>query len=152
MTSPNMDAAVALIKEFEGCKLNAYPDPGSGAEPFTIGFGHTGGVNEGDTITQDQAEQFLRDDLSNVAAQVASVAPQTVTANQLAALISFTYNLGFGNLRNSTLVKMLWNGDTQGAADQFPLWNHSCGAVLPGLVTRRAAERALFLTPDDPDA
>ena len=143
------DAGIAIIKEHEGCRLIAYPDPGSGGDPWTIGFGHTGpDVTEGTVISQDGADTLLESDLVQFCAEVSADVPDGITENQFSALISFAYNEGEGRLRSSTLLAKLRTGDMQGAADQFPLWDKSCGKVLPGLVARRAAERALFLTPD----
>jgi len=70
-----------------------------------------------------------------------------VNDNEFSALLSFTFNLGIGNLRSSTLLKLLNAGDRAGAADQFPRWNRAGGRELLGLTRRRAAERALFLQP-----
>ena len=135
-----------LIKEFEGCKLEAYPDPGTGAEPITIGVGHTGGVKLGDVITQEQADEYLVSDVSHAANAVNQMVDENMTQGQFDALCSFAFNLGIGNLKNSTLLKKLNSGDIQGAADQFLVWNKAAGKVMAGLTRRREAERALFLT------
>ena len=135
-----------LIKEFEGCKLEAYPDPGTGAEPITIGVGHTGGITLGTVITQEQADEYLVSDVSHAANAVNQMVDGNMTQGQFDALCSFAFNLGIGNLKNSTLLKKLNGGDVEGAADQFLVWNKAAGHVMAGLTRRREAERTLFLS------
>ena len=135
-----------LIKEFEGCKLEAYPDPATHGEPITIGVGHTGGIKLGMTITQEQADEYLVSDVSHAANAVNQMVDENMTQGQFDALCSFAFNLGIGNLKNSTLLKKLNSGDIQGAADQFLVWNKAAGHVMAGLTRRREAERTLFLT------
>ena len=135
-----------LIKEFEGCKLEAYPDPGTGAEPITIGVGHTGGVKLGDVITQEQADEYLVNDVAYSAKAVNQMVSEKITQNQFDALVSFAFNLGTGNLRNSTLLKKLNKDDFENAANEFLKWDMASGHQMAGLTRRRKAERALFLT------
>ena len=135
-----------LIKEFEGCKLEAYPDPATHGEPITIGVGHTGAIKLGMTITQEQADEYLVSDVSHAANAVNQMVDENMTQGQFDALCSFAFNLGIGNLKNSTLLKKLNSGDIQGAADQFLVWNKAAGHVMAGLTRRREAERTLFLT------
>ena len=135
-----------LIKEFEGCKLEAYPDPATHGEPITIGVGHTGGIKLGMTITQEQADEYLVSDVSHAANAVNQMVDENMTQGQFDALCSFAFNLGIGNLKNSTLLKKLNSGDIQGAADQFLVWYKAAGHVMAGLTRRREAERTLFLT------
>jgi lysozyme len=144
------DAGLELVKRFEGCKLTAYACP---ANVPTIGYGHTGpDVTREDigvkTITQEQADNLLLEDLHLFEMRVKRLLQREVTSNQLAALVSFAYNVGTMNLRTSTLLKLFNAGDFAGAAEQFPRWNKAAGKVLPGLIARRAAERALFLKED----
>lgn len=139
-------AGVELIKSHEGLSLKAYPDPGSGGEPWTIGYGHTGGVKRGDVITQSQADAFLRDDLRRFERAVSRLAPNT-TQNQFDALVSFAFNLGEGNLEKSTLLKKHNAGDYAGAAKEFIRWNRAAGKVLNGLTRRRTEEAALYAKP-----
>ena len=134
---------VDLIKRFEGLKLNAYPDPATGREPWTIGYGTTKGVRPGMSITSARAEEMLQDDLRIFEAAVERLVTVHLCQHQFDALVSFTYNLGEGNLRSSTLLKKLNAGDYPGAAVQFDRWVHAGGKIMPGLVKRRAAERAL---------
>lgn len=144
---PKVNAAgLALIKSFEGCELSAYPDPGSGGDPWTIGYGHTGPeVHEGLTITQAQADAYLEADLEGFESCVNDAVDRDLTPNQFSALVSFAYNEGCGALSGSTLMKLVNEGNFAGAANEFGQWIYAGGKVLPGLVRRRAAERDLFL-------
>lgn len=142
------DAGIELIKQFEGLELKAYPDPGSGGDPWTIGYGHTGpDVKPGRVITEAEAEELLRADLARFEKAVAKLCPVT-TDNQFAALVSFTFNVGEEALRTSTLRRLHNEGDYDGAAAQFARWNRAAGRVLNGLVKRRAAEAALYRRTD----
>ncbi|MFJ1518449.1 lysozyme [Acinetobacter sp. ABJ_C1_1] len=138
---------IDLIKGFEGLRLKAYDD---GVGVWTIGFGtikYPNGirVKPRDSCTSQQAEDYLRNDLSAFENAVNSLVKAKLTQNQFDALVSFTYNLGETNLSKSTLLKKLNAGDYQGAADQFLVWNKAGGKVMKGLVRRREAERSLFL-------
>ena len=137
-----MNPAIPLIKEFEGCKLKAYKCP---AGVWTIGYGHTDGVKEGDEITQQEADRLLADDVHSFSAGVQRLVTSDINRNQLGALTSFAFNVGLGNLRHSTLLRLVNKGDFVGAANQFPRWNKAGGKVLAGLTRRREAERKLFL-------
>lgn len=149
-----MTAGLDRIKEFEGCRLKAYPDPASGSEPWTIGYGHTGGVREGDTITQAEADAYLQADVAECQAAIRGMVTVPLTDGQLWALTSFAFNLGAGALRESTLLHKLNAGDYAGAADQFGRWIFAGGKPMPGLVSRRAAERSMFVEglPDAPES
>jgi len=138
---------ITLVKEFEGLETTAYPDPGnpSTGEPWTIGYGHTRGVRKGDTCTEDQATEWLRGDLKTAEGAVKHLVDVPLTQGQFDALASFVFNCGAGAFGNSTLLRLLNGGDVSGAADQFSRWNKGASGPLPGLVRRRAAERALFL-------
>jgi lysozyme len=146
-----VDKACGLIRHFEGCRLIAYLDDGG---TWTIGWGATfypGGlaVEGGDTVSQERADAMLELLLEGVVGDVRQMAPMT-TPNQLAALCDFAYNLGVPALRTSTLLRLLRRGDVAGAAAQFPSWDHEHRdgqlVEVPGLLTRRRAESALFLT------
>ena len=145
MTQPVCQEAVDLVKHFEGLYLKAYLCP---AGVPTIGYGHTGGVKLGDTISADQAESYLAADLASAAASVDHLVTVAVNPQQRGALASFVFNLGAGSLEGSTLLRLLNNGDYAGAAGEFGKWVHSTvdghKVVLDGLVKRRAAEAALF--------
>ncbi|MDU9394301.1 lysozyme [Pseudomonas sp. zfem002] len=133
---------LSLIKSFEGLRLHAYQDS---AGVWTIGYGATRGVKAGMSITRDQAERMLLNDVQRFEPEVQRLVTVPLSSNQWDALICFTYNLGAANLESSTLLRLLNSGDYLGAAEQFPRWNKAAGKVLPGLVRRRAAERDLFL-------
>jgi lysozyme len=135
------EACISLVKASEGCQLTAYRCP---AGVWTIGYGHTKGVRQGQTITQDEADALLHEDLDDAAAQVRGMVTVPLTQGQFDALCDFVFNLGSGRLRDSTLLRLLNQGRYQEAAAQFRFWVLSSGKTLPGLVTRRAAERALF--------
>lgn len=143
------ERGLALIRQFEGLRLKAYPDPASGGDPWTIGFGHTRGVKQGDTCTAEQAEQWLIDDAAEAELGVLRATTANLTQGQLDALVSFVFNLGAGAYARSTLCRKINAGDMAGAAREFARWNLGGGKVMPGLVKRRAAEAALF-TSDSP--
>lgn len=135
------EKGLALIRQAEGLRLRAYKCP---AGVWTIGYGTTAGVKEGLVITKERAEELLREDVKRFEDQVMRLVKVRLTQGQFDALVSFIYNLGAGNLSNSTLLRLLNAGDYKGAAAQFDRWTKAGGKVLPGLVRRRAAERALF--------
>ena len=136
--------AAELIKEFEGLYLKSYLCP---AGVPTIGWGHTEGVQLGQEITLDEAESFLFDDMLEADACIEDYCDAPLTENQRAALVSFIFNLGCGNFRSSTLLKLLNYEDPSAASSQFLRWNKAGGRVLPGLTRRREAEKKLFDTP-----
>lgn len=139
----------SLVQQFEGCRLVAYPDPGTGGDPWTIGWGHTGPeVKQGVTWTQGQADQTLANDL--VIARSAMIrqlpmAPQWPAAAQ-AALTSFVFNVGEGALADSTLRRRIVAGEDAARVvrEELPRWNKGGNGPLPGLARRRAAEIELF--------
>lgn len=135
------DLGIDLIKRFEGCRLEAYVCP---AGKLTIGFGHTGDVIDGQTITHDEAEELLRADLVSREESVGAHVVVPLTQGQFDALVSFVYNVGAGAFVWSTLLKKLNAGDYAGAALEFQRWNRGGGKVLPGLVARRQAEMERF--------
>ena len=145
------DNGMNLIKNSEGFRGNAYPDPATCGKPYTVGYGTTvypSGmpVKLGDKVTQEQADAYLRDDVKKFESAVGNAVKVKLTQGQFDALVSFTYNVGPSNMASSTLIKKLNAGDVNGAADEFPRWNKAAGKVMAGLTTRRAAERALFLS------
>jgi lysozyme len=140
------EKGIALIKEFEGCILTAYPDPATGGDPWTIGVGHTGPeVKAGLIITEAQADDYLRADLETAEKCINNLVTQILTQEQFDALCSFVFNLGCGALRSSTLLRKLNTGDDVGAADEFLKWNKAAGKIMAGLTRRREAEKELFL-------
>ena len=142
-----MNKGIELIKQFEGCKLQAYICP---AGKPTIGYGHTNNVRMGDTINQLLADKILEDDYAECEKAVKSLVKVPLTDNQLGALCSFVFNLGRGALLGSTLLRKLNTGDYRGAAHEFERWVYSkdpktgVRIVLSGLERRRKAERMLF--------
>lgn len=142
------EKGIALIKQFEGCKLTAYQDS---VGVWTIGYGWTQPVDgkpirAGMTIKQETAERLLKTGLVSYESDVSRMVKVGLTQGQFDALVSFTYNLGARSLSTSTLLRKLNAGDYAGAADEFLRWNKAGGKVLNGLTRRREAERALFLS------
>lgn len=142
------DKGIALIKQFEGCKLTAYQDS---VGVWTIGYGWTKPVDgkpirAGMTIKQETAERLLKTGLVSYESDVSRLVKVGLNQGQFDALVSFTYNLGARSLSTSTLLRKLNAGDYAGAADEFLRWNKAGGKVLNGLTRRREAERALFLS------
>lgn len=142
------DKGIALIKQFEGCKLTAYQDS---VGVWTIGYGWTQPldgkpIRAGMTIKQETAERLLKTGLVSYESDVSRLVKVGLTQGQFDALVSFTYNLGARSLSTSTLLRKLNVGDYAGAADEFLRWNKAGGKVLNGLTRRREAERALFLS------
>ncbi len=135
---------IDLIKRFEGLRLTAYPDPGTGGDPWTIGYGHTNGVKPGMKITENWAEELLRDDLAEFEAAVNGLVTVRLCQHQFDALVSLVFNIGPGAFSDSTLLRLLNAGLYDDAALQFVRWNKGGGKVLSGLTRRRMAERKLF--------
>lgn len=133
---------LATIGDFEGCKLEAYKCP---AGIWTIGYGHTKGVKEGDRITQQEAIWLLRDDLRWVQNAIDKHVTAKLNQGQYDALASFIFNVGEFAFASSTLLKKLNAGDYAGAANEFLRWTKARGKELPGLVRRRQHEKELFL-------
>ena len=135
-----------LTESFEGVRLSAYPDHGTGGDPWTIGYGHTGPeVHSGMTITQEQAELYLAEDVKRAETDVNAKLTVEVTQDEFDALVDFAFNCGCGNLNNSTLLKKLNAGDFEGAAQEFLKWDMAAGHHMAGLLRRRQAEELLFL-------
>jgi lysozyme len=136
-----------LTKQFESCRLTAYPDPGTGGVPFTVGYGHTGAdIHEGMTITQQQADLYLAEDVQKAVDEVNARVHTDLSQEEFDALVDFVFNVGAGNFNNSTLLKCINAGDMEGAARQFDRWDKADGRVLAGLVRRRQAETQEFLS------
>lgn len=144
------DKGIALLKEFEGMRLSAYPDPATGGEPITIGFGSTlladgSKVKMGMKITEAEAEELLRATLGKYEQAVEKSVTRPLKQHQFDACVSLTYNIGEGNWRKSSVLRHINAGNFTNAADAFLMWNKAAGKVLPGLVRRRKAERNMFL-------
>ena len=136
------ESGINLIKKWEGFRGSAYLDP---VGIWTIGYGHTQGVKPGQVIAESDALILLKAELKTYEDAVRRLVTVPLNQNQFDALTSFTYNTGIGALSQSTLLRFLNESDYQGAADQFLRWVYGGGRVLPGLVSRRQAERRLFL-------
>jgi lysozyme len=135
-----------LTEQFEGLRLNAYPDPATGGEPYTIGYGHTGPeVHLEMTITQEQAELYLQQDVLKAQHFVNNLNISDLTQGQFDALVDFAFNCGCGNLQKSTLLAKVKSGDIEGAAQEFLKWDMAAGKHMAGLARRRQAEMHLFL-------
>ena len=148
-------AGIAAIKRHEGLRLHAYLDSAGVA---TVGHGHTGNVQPGQHISEAEAEQLLRDDLAQAEAAVNNGVRVPVTQEQYDAMVSLAFNIGGSAFGKSTLLQKLNEGDIHAAANEFLRWDkitvNGAKEVLPGLTSRRRAERAMFLTtpaqPGDP--
>jgi GH24 family phage-related lysozyme (muramidase) len=144
-------AGIRLIQEFEGCArvrgdgmVEAYPDPGSGGDPWTIGWGATGpDVGPGTVWTREECDRRLAADIERHARDVVQAIGDAPTSQaQFDALVSFHYNTGA--IARSTLLKRHLAGDHAGAAKEFHRWVYAAGRVLKGLIRRRRAEAALY--------
>lgn len=134
-----------LTEEFEGLRLTAYPDPATGGDPWTIGYGHTGAdVYPGLTITQEEAEAFLRADIKDAEDAVKRLVRVPLSQGQFDALTDFVFNCGAGNLAKSTMLRLVNDGKFEMASGEFIRWNRGAGKVLSGLTKRRLAEAELF--------
>ena len=143
-------ATLDLIKQYEGCKLTAYQDI---VGVWTIGYGTTAmadvGIipSKGLTITQDRAEDLLRQGVDKFAATVDAMITASINANEFGACVSLAYNIGPNAFAKSTVLRKLNAGNKQEASEAFKMWNKAGGEVIKGLVNRREAEIKLFLTP-----
>ena len=132
---------IQLVKHFEGFEDTAYLCP---ANVWTIGYGRTRNVKEGDKITEPQAERDLLEELEEFKHQVLDSVKVELKQNELDALTSWTYNLGVGNLKSSTLLKKLNAGNKDEVPAEIVRWNKANGKVLAGLTKRREAEAELW--------
>lgn len=139
-------AGIDLIHSFESLRLKAYPDPGSkDGKPWTNGWGSTGSdIGPGTVWTKEKADQRFASDLSKFEQAVSLLVKVPLTQNQFDALVSFTYNLGIGSLKSSTLLKLLNASDYNGAGLQLLRWDKNDGKVMAGLTRRRKAELKMF--------
>ena len=152
-------AGIALIHSFEGYarqrpdgSVEAYPDPGTGAAPWTIGWGSTTDENgksikPGTIWSRERADKRFVQHLGQFEREVIAAlgdAAEATSQAQFDALVSFAYNVGSANLRRSTLLRKHKAGDYAGAAREFARWNRAAGRALPGLTRRRAAEAKMY--------
>jgi len=132
---------IALIKKFEGCELEAYKCP---AGVWTIGYGHTKDVKEGDRINKDEANYLLEEEMIEYEGYINDMVEVPLEQNQFDALTSWVYNLGSSNLMSSTMLTLLNESKYNEIPQQIKRWNKAGGKVLDGLVKRREAEALLF--------
>ena len=132
---------ISLIKKFEGCRLESYL---CSASVLTIGYGHTKDVTENMRITQETADTYLQNDVKEFDSYVNDCVKVPLTQNQHDALVSWTFNLGVGNLKSSTMLKVLNEGKYDQVPSEMRRWNKAGGKTLEGLIRRREAESLLF--------
>jgi lysozyme len=132
---------ISLIKKFEGCELEAYK---CAAGVWTIGYGHTKDVKEGDSILKEDAESMLMHELQEYCNNVDIAVKVDLKQNEFDALVSWTYNLGLTNLNSSTMLKVLNEGKHDEVPAQMKRWNKASGQVKQGLIRRREAEALMF--------
>lgn len=138
-------AGIALIKRYEGCRLTAYPDPATGGDPWTIGYGCTGPeIKEGVVWTQNEADQNLLSRLNTLSDKLQDLITVELTDNQFNAIVSLVYNIGIGNFEKSTMLRLINLGAMTKAADQFLVWSKAGGKEMSGLLARRQAEKRMF--------
>lgn len=136
---------LALLKSFEGLRLDAYPDPATGGDPWTIGYGHTGlDVKPGLTITQEEADDLLAEDAHKFEQCVEEALEQPPNPHQFDAMVCLAYNIGCKAFMASTLLRLFNEGNTVAAQQQFRRWNKAAGKEMAGLTRRRDAEADLF--------
>lgn len=143
-----------LIKSYEQLRLRAYAATADERKRgiWTIGWGHTKGVKEGDVCTQEQAQEWFDEDTAEAVKCVNDHVKITLSQNEFDALVSFCFNVGAGRVEprkdgfiTSTLLKLLNSHAIEAAANEFLKWNKQSGVVLSGLTKRRLEEKALFL-------
>lgn len=144
MTRKTNQAGVDLIKYSEGFVNHAYRDA---IGVWTIGYGHTKDVHDGQHVDESEAEALLRQDLAEAEGAVSRLVKVDINDNQFAALVSFVFNVGQGNLAKSTLLKDINAGKLDDVPDEFLKWNKAGGKILPGLTIRRKREAELWKTP-----
>jgi lysozyme len=138
---------IKLIQSFEGCRLDAYPDPGTGGDPWTIGWGSTGeNIRKGVRWTQEQADaRFIADLNTKYGSAVDRLLGDTPTTQaQFDAMVCLTYNIGIAAFTRSSVLRLHKAGDHVGAARAFLMWNKAGGQVMRGLTRRRMAESELY--------
>ena len=137
---------VAVIQHYESCELKAYPDPATGGDPWTVGWGCTGpDICRGTTITQSEADiMFAKRLAREFEPGVTAALTKPCTQGQFDAMVCLAFNIGLGAFRVSTLVRKFNAGDIAGASQQFLRWDKAAGQSMKGLRRRRAAEKAVF--------
>jgi len=146
-------AGIDLIEQWEGLENDAYPDPATGGEPYTIGIGHTSvagppEVYLGQYITDEEAHEIFRRDVVQYEDTVNRCCPGPTSQHQFNAMVSLCYNIGPGNFDGSSVDKYHNDQNYPQAAESFLLWNKANGQVMQGLINRRESEKAHYETPD----
>lgn len=131
----------ALTEQFESCRLEAYQDS---VGVWTIGWGHTGGIQEGDTCTQEMADQWLQNDIKEAESAVNAHLKVPVNQHIFDSVVDLAFNIGTGNFDGSTLLKDINAGDFKAAVEEFEKWDFAGGKVVAGLLRRRLAEKEEF--------
>ena len=132
---------LSLIKKFVGCELEAYLCP---AGVWTIGYGHTKDVKEGDKINKEEADYLLQEEMIEYESYINDFVEVPLNQNQFDALCSWVYNLGPTNLKNSTMLRVLNEEKYADVPQEIKRWNKAGGEVLDGLIKRREAEAKMF--------
>jgi lysozyme len=132
---------LALTERFEGVKLTAYQDIKG---VWTIGYGHTSNVQQGDVCTLQQAQAWLQQDVAWATRTVNTMVEVPLTQGEFDALVDFAFNLGSGSLQHSRLLALINQKDFMAAANEFDKWDHAGGAIVAGLLRRRQAETQEF--------
>ena len=135
------EEGLELIKSFEGCETTAYQDS---VGVWTIGYGHTKGVEEGQTCSIEDAETMLSDEMVEYEGYINNMVKVELEQHEFDALVAWVYNLGPTNLGESTMLKVLNDGQFGRVPDEMRRWNRAGGQGLQGLVRRREAEALLF--------
>ena len=130
-----------LIKKFEGCETTAYQDS---VGVWTIGFGHTKGVEEGQTCSIEDAESMLADEMDEYEGYINNMVKVDLQQHEFDSLVAWVYNLGPTNLSESTMLKVLNGGQFDRVPDEMNRWTRAGGEILEGLVRRRQAESLMF--------
>jgi len=130
-----------LIKKFEGCETSAYQDS---VGVWTIGFGHTKGVEEGQTCSIEDAELMLTDEMEEYEGYINNMVKVDLQQHEFDSLVAWVYNLGPTNLGESTMLKVLNGGQFDRVPDEMNRWTRAGGEILEGLVRRRQAESLMF--------
>ena len=130
-----------LIKKFEGCETSAYQD---NVGVWTIGFGHTKGVEEGQTCSIEDAESMLADEMDEYEGYINNMVKVDLQQHEFDSLVAWVYNLGPTNLGESTMLKVLNGGQFDRVPDEMNRWTRAGGEILEGLVRRRQAESLMF--------
>ena len=143
------DKCINMIKHHEGFVRKPYQDP---IGLWTVGVGHL--IGDGKKLPKEWNKEFTDEEVDNILCEdlerfeigIQRLTKVSLTQSQFDALVSFSFNVGLGNFQSSTLRSKLNRGDYEGASNEFPKWRKAGGKILPGLVKRRADERALFLS------